>query len=481
MSQQAIDKLRSSPHYKELADYEPPFNPFEIIGVRDKELRHSKMLAWLLRDEANKEFRQKFVAKMVEIATGKELEITFPPPDGSKDCRFEKVCVKTEHPCSSGEDGRIDVFTEFETLKLVIGIEAKIWAGEQDDQVERYQKFLSREYSNSDYEKVIVFLTPGGYPSKTESSDSDVPVLEMSWSDIACMIREMRSEPGNANSFRMQFSQHLDRNFSVNKEQRIVHELLSQGDNLKIIKNITSNIPSNGSLDDKEVIKEIVGEDSAAEMVQKIIDNRSSLQTSLEYEFWRELKRQLQSQPKLRDEKIEFQLYKSGVLEAEVIEDERLKEYIRWRDAAGSLGLTFRIPDSSLDDSHEVVVCRITYDPNSYLYYGFVLCKEDNIGHRVEIDENRAEYLKLYSDGEISDHAPKNPDRKNGWLGWKNCANENVKIYIYFANRPRLFDTLVDIKEREGRENVAEELAQEICGVTKKISEKTEQWKNRPS
>ena len=478
--QQAIDELRSSPHYKELADYEPPFNPFEIVGAAHRELIHSSALAWLLRDEENKEFRQKFVAKIVEIATDKGLEIKFSPPDASKDCRFEKVCVKTEHSCKigTGEKGRIDVFAKFETLKLIIGIEVKIWAGEGLGQIGLYQTFLKEEYPQDEYEKVVVFLTPGGYPSKTKSGVLNVPVLEMSWSDIAWMIKEMRSEPGNANSFRMQFSQHLDRNFPVNKEQRIVHELLSQGDNLKIIKNITSNIPSNGSLDDKEMIKEIVGEDSAAEMVQKIIDNRSSLQTSLEYEFWRELKKQLQSQPKLRDEKIEFQLYKSGVLEAEVIEDERLKEYIRWRDATGSLGLTFRIPYSSLDDGYEVV-CRITYDPNSYVYYGFVLCKEDNIEHRVEIDKNHEEYLNLYRDlleKKIFNHGP---EEKNGWLGWKLRADVN----IYFANGPALFDTLVDIKERkdEDKENIVKKLAEEICGVTKEISEKTEQWKNRPS
>lgn len=463
---QAIDELRASPHYKELATYEPPFNPFEIIGVRDKELRHSKMLAWLLRDEANKEFRQKFVAKMVEIATGKELEITFPPPDGSKDCRFEKVCVKTEHPCGSGEDGRIDVFTEFETLKLVIGIEAKIWAGEQDDQVERYQEFLSREYSNSDYERVIVFLTPGGCPSKTESSDSDVPVLEMSWSDIACMIREMRSESGNANSFRMQFSQHLDRNFSVNKEQRIVHELLSQGNNLESINKITSKMKT---LYDKKAIEgeiDPVIKDNV-EMVQKIIDNRSSLQTSLECKFWRKLGEQLRKQLQLQDKELEFQLYQSDG-STKVIENERLEEYIRWREG-GSLGLTFRISGNSLDVDHEVV-CRITYAPNSYLYYGFVLCKKDDISdirNRVEIDdENHKEYLDLYSElkGEILEHGP-DEDGKHGWLGW----NERAKVDIYFANKPALFDTLVKIKNKERRKEVVGKLVKEICKVIETI------------
>lgn len=250
--QQAIDKLRSSPYYKELAAYEPPFNPFEIIGVLSKELRHSKMLAWLLRDEANKEFRQKFVAKMVEIATSKELEITFPPPspDGSKDCRFEKVYVKTEHgfKTRTGEKGRIDVFIKFETLKLVIGIEVKIWADEHsDDQVMKYQNFLDQNYP--DYERAVVFLTPTGWEPKTADKDNVyVPVLEMSWGCISEMIGEMQSalEEEDENNFRMQFSRHLERNIVMNEkeEQRIVRKLLSEGDNEETLNKIIDNMPS---------------------------------------------------------------------------------------------------------------------------------------------------------------------------------------------------------------------------------------------
>ena len=265
--QQTIDKLRSSPHYKELAAYEPPFNPFEIAGVAHRELTHSSVLAWLLRDEENKEFRQRFVVK---IATAKpELGLSVPKLNDPGDPRLKPEIVKTEE---GDKTSRIDVFAHFESLKLVIGIEVKVWAGEQDDQVERYQKFLCREYS--DYNRVIVFLTPGGYPSETKSSVLGVPVLEMPWSDIALMIRDMRAALGNENDFRMQFSQHLEKHLTVNETegQRLVRKLLSEGDSAETLAKI---IDHESSLQNK--VRELLSKGDNAKILTKIIDNMPSL------------------------------------------------------------------------------------------------------------------------------------------------------------------------------------------------------------
>ena len=527
---QAIDELRASPHYKKLATYEPPFNPFEIVGATHRELIHSSVLAWLLRDEANKEFRQRFATwirnrivaeaektkeDLIKLQELREESVAPENPKNSsfkvteevekakeqftklqrllegfnpEDSPLKPKKIKAEYSFEAGADfdaGRIDVFAHFkslESLELVIGIEVKVNAGEGLEQVEKYQKFLCQEYPDH-YKKVIVFLTPEGYSSKTKSSGTGVLVLEMPWSDIALMIGGMRATLGNENDFRMQFSQHLEKHLTVNETegQRIVRELLSEDSNLEIIKEVTSKMET---WDDK---KEIEGkiDGFSVEMVQKIIDDLFSLQASLECEFWRALREQLQ----LQDKELEFQLYQSDG-STEVIEDEKLdkrvKEYIEWGYGGSSPGLTFRIPGSSLDDDHEVV-CRITYDAAptiSHLYYAFVLCKKekDNIGERVSVsngDENHEKYLDLYRDlleGKILNYGPEekniwhvaNKDREHGWLGWKQCANEN----IYFANKPALFDTLVKIKEHEDNK-VVNKLVDEICAVVKKISEET--------
>ena len=251
--QQAIDKLRSSRYYKELAAYKPPFNPFEIAGVTHRELTHSSVLAWLLRDEANKEFRQKFVTwirdRIVAEAEEKEdhhklqkLWDGLDVPENPEDSSLKPKVVRTE---KGDKTSRIDVFAHFESLKLVIGIEVKVWAGEQDEQVKRYQKLLCQNHPG--YKKAVVFLTPtGGKPRTAYKNNVNVPVLAMSWGCVSEIIKEMRSARGNENNFRMQFSQHLERNIAMNEteEQRIVRELLSEGDNAETLDKINNNWPS---------------------------------------------------------------------------------------------------------------------------------------------------------------------------------------------------------------------------------------------
>ena len=251
--QQAIDKLRSSPHYKELAAYKPPFNPFEIAGVTHRELTHSSVLAWLLRDEANKEFRQRFVTwirdRIVAESEKKEdhrklqkLWEGLDVPKNPEDSSLEPKIIRTE---KGDKINRIDVFAHFESLKLVIGIEVKVRAGEQHEQVKRYQDFLCKKHP--DDKKVVVFLTPKGRePETADKNNVNVPVLAMSWDCVSKIIKEMRSARGDENNFRMQFSQHLERNIEMNEteEQRIVRELLSKGDNAETLYKIINNMPS---------------------------------------------------------------------------------------------------------------------------------------------------------------------------------------------------------------------------------------------
>ena len=217
-----------------------------------------------------------------------------------------------------------------------------------------------------------------------------------------------------------------------------------------------------------------------AEALNKILNNMSSLRTPLECEFWIELRKQLQAQLGLRNEELEFQLYQSGNLEPEVIDDERLEEYInKWR-VRGSPGLTFRMPESYLDDGHYEVVCRITYDPPRYyyLYYGFVLCKKNNIRERVEIENNddHKEYLSLYRnlvEKKLFSHGPdkgtKEEDRKNGWLGWK----VHTDVETCFADGAKLFNTLVNFRKHK------KEVIREIRDVVNKISKETKETRDR--
>ena len=254
--QQAISRLTRSSHYQELATYKPPFDPFEVTGITYRERSHSKVLAWLLEDAVNKEFRQKFISWIFSKLKYNNL---FPGTD-------EQVKVRLEH----GDDkaGRIDVFAHFPELKLVVAIEVKIWAGEQDRQIGRYQDFLNCKYPNC--RKVVIFLTPSGTLPKTSEPKTDVCVLNMSWGEVAQIIGSMKPNLGEENDLRVQFCRHLDKRIVMNESEekrRRVRELLCEDDNARILQPILDNLPTllDFSGEWQKIVAEVCGKECRVE------------------------------------------------------------------------------------------------------------------------------------------------------------------------------------------------------------------------
>lgn len=249
-----VVKLLSSPHYQKLATYKPPFDPFEVIGCN--EIRYSRILAWLLKDPVNREFRQKFllhIANSLEYFSGDLEKNLYEGMD-------EAIDVELEY----GDDqaGRIDVFVCLENLRFVIAIEVKIWAGEGLNQISRYQDFLVRKFSHSDWKKLIIYLTRYGESTKTASEEDEInneaPILCMSWKDISDIIDECQGH-GVEHNFRVQFGQHILRSVMMEKDERqIVIDLLKEGDNKKTIDKIINNLPSLGDSCNLNKFKEIV-------------------------------------------------------------------------------------------------------------------------------------------------------------------------------------------------------------------------------
>ncbi|MFZ7133889.1 MAG: PD-(D/E)XK nuclease family protein [Eubacteriales bacterium] len=83
---------------------------------------------------------------------------------------------------------RIDITIIFEKPKLIIGIENKIGAEEQETQLKRYQKVFDNYYTN--YNRFLFFLTPNGRNSLTKDESSKTPCYNMSYSTLVdIMIR----------------------------------------------------------------------------------------------------------------------------------------------------------------------------------------------------------------------------------------------------------------------------------------------------
>ena len=252
----AVESLKESRYYKDLRDYKPPFNPFEVMSVPSRELPHSSVLVWLLRDGVNKQFRQKFVAWIAKQNIDIDKE--------TKD-KINSYCAEDNNDIEvrreyGDSDSRIDVLACIESLNLVIGIEVKVWADEQPDQVSRYQDLL-KEGSYSNYKnKIVIFLTPWDEPPSTANECSCVRVLVMTWRDIFKIINEVNYESekiGENYTFRKQFSQHIKRNILMETEEKqLVRDLLREGNNAATIQEIIDNPQSEQK--DRAMIKKII-------------------------------------------------------------------------------------------------------------------------------------------------------------------------------------------------------------------------------
>ena len=92
------------------------------------------------------------------------------------------------------EGGRMDIVLQFDSPKYCVAIENKIWAYDQEKQLDRYEKYLERAYPAS---HVLIYLTPDGREPSKGSYSKDLKTAEaerirfclLSWSkDIDLLL-----------------------------------------------------------------------------------------------------------------------------------------------------------------------------------------------------------------------------------------------------------------------------------------------------
>ena len=260
----AFERLKESRHYKDLRDYKPPFNPFDVMGVPyNRESHHSSVLAWLLKDGVNKKFRYKLL-NWVADRFGDDSETKRRIVD-TLNYNLDDINVRLEDEDS--DSGRIDIFARFQSL--VIGIEVKVGAIEGPDQLRRYQTLLEKRMLKDD-KSVLIFLTRLGYESTTYDKDSDVPVVCMSWRNIVEIINEVNDASekiGEEYIFRKQFSQHIKRNILMDTEEKvIVRNLLLEPGHAETVQKIINNVPSLDGFSDgwKQIVANVCDVDKSS-------------------------------------------------------------------------------------------------------------------------------------------------------------------------------------------------------------------------
>ena len=161
------------------------YNLFSILSIERYELKHSALIANLLDPKGSHGCGDAFLRAFFEIA----LKGTAYP--------FEKCTLPhsyTEHytgPIAGDTGGRIDILVKSSHYGLII--ENKIYAGDQDKQLTRYDNYGRETFGADGY--LLVYLTLYGCDASKEStatkSAEEVGYLRLSYAkDILLWLKE---------------------------------------------------------------------------------------------------------------------------------------------------------------------------------------------------------------------------------------------------------------------------------------------------
>lgn len=127
------------------ASFTPHLNVLDVFGLNTRELRHSSVLAWLLRADAEHEQGGRFMGALLRL-------LGFPPP------KDENYTVHLEKP------DRVDIAV-IANGEFAVFIENKVFAGEQETQFERLIDSLTAHadaFGIPWQQRAAVFLTNDG-------------------------------------------------------------------------------------------------------------------------------------------------------------------------------------------------------------------------------------------------------------------------------------------------------------------------------
>lgn len=206
-----VEKLFFSDEFSSLDSYAIEFDLFRMMGVRNKELIHSNILACLLNPAYPHGLGHLFVNTFTRSLNKLNCLNAEPIP-------LSVLIASTNTSIRVFRElENIDLVVEYPESQLVFAIENKIWAEEQENQIKRYQQILESRYSG--YRKALIYLTPSGKEPKTVNKDSMVPVYCMSYERIATALRHVATGANKSASFFInQFISHVERYMSGSSE-----------------------------------------------------------------------------------------------------------------------------------------------------------------------------------------------------------------------------------------------------------------------
>lgn len=178
--------LKDDGDLRALSKWKEKINIFDILQSAKTEIRHSKVLAWLLTVDGNHALGEAFVREFIKTVIKKNT-------DKSNDI-FEWSFVDYTSQIVLTEQNNIDILVRFEgkDAKYVIAIENKTKttehkAGKSEKlQTDKYKEFVDNEYA--DYKKMYVYLT------SMDDTPKNKAWCVISYEDVLSMIEAVRGK-----------------------------------------------------------------------------------------------------------------------------------------------------------------------------------------------------------------------------------------------------------------------------------------------
>ena len=194
----SLSPILEDPDFKSLMREE--FSVFDVLGTSDYEIRHSNVLSWLVDRNGNHGQGASFLELLWKRISDESLSFR------------EYSVVREGVVCEGGDESeRIDIFIKAEDSEWLIVIENKLFSPETGDQLDRYFKYIERDYAPV-LRHFYFYLTPEGIaPAKDEDSRNWIPI---SYSTVKQVVMEFleRSLPPRVKSFLEQYREHIEKN-----------------------------------------------------------------------------------------------------------------------------------------------------------------------------------------------------------------------------------------------------------------------------
>ena len=158
-------------------------NIFEILGITSAEIRHSRVLAWLLDPRESHKLEDKFFKKILMKVFDNNLSFATIKPTEIILKDFSKAEVYRE------SKNNIDVLYTNKEHRINLVIENKTFTSDHDNQLRKYRKFIENSYAG--YRNIYIYLTPNG----DAPIDADVEERQcwslLSYQDISDILEEL--------------------------------------------------------------------------------------------------------------------------------------------------------------------------------------------------------------------------------------------------------------------------------------------------